>query len=395
MLHGVAGLAKDILQTGFRVLPFPARTGLIRIGSPGPDSPVLLTCNFDLTVRRVRRALRGLDCYLLVAPSGGINVWCAATGGHLTADEVVSVLKTSGISDIVKHRRLVLPQLAATGVERRAVQGRTGWRVVFGPVRAEDIPAYLANHYKKTPDMRQVRFPLRERMEMAAMWAIPISILPLVPLLIWWRWLTPPFVAAVWGIAGLTFAALPWLPGGLTDAENAPAENTPTDGKGHSWTRYLVIFDPRLRISLIVFLLFMGALAGYLGLVGGWEWKPLIGWGLVGLALTLLMSLDLTGSTPTYKSGLHADRLLTVQLLEDRCTGRAMCEQVCPRGRFSVDSRRHKARINADGCVQCGACVVQCTEDALLFTYPDGTTIPPDDIRRYKLNLLGERARAS
>ena len=391
MLPSPVDLAKDVLQTGLRILPFPTRTGLIRIGNPGRESPVLLTCNFDLTVRRLRRALRGLDCFLLVAPSRGINVWCAAAGGHLTANEVASVIKTSGISEMVDHRRLVLPQLAATGVERKHVEERTGWRVVFGPVRAEDIPAYLANHYKKTDEMRKVRFDLAERLEMAVMWAVPISIVPLAPLLIWWPWLVLPFLAAVWGIALFTFGAFPWLPVGATGGKGAEAE-------GHSfrWARYLIVFDPRLRASLTVLLLFLGGLAAYVWLAGEGEWISLAGWGLAGLAISLLIGLDLTGSTPIYKSGLHDERLLTVRLLEDRCTGKAMCEQVCPKGRFQVDSKLHKAVVAAgEECVQCGACVVQCSEDALVFSYPDGTTIPPEEIRRYKLNMMGERVKAA
>ncbi len=391
MLSALVDLLKDALQTGLRVLPFAGRTGLLRVGNPGRDSPVFLTCNFDLTVRRVRRALRGLDCYLLVAPTRGINVWCAAAGGHLTANEVVSVIKTSDISDLVDHRRLVLPQLAATGVERREVEERTGWRVVFGPVRAADIPDYVADHYKKTPEMRTVRFDLRDRLEMAVMWAFPMSIVPLVPLLIWWRWLVLPFLAAVWGIAVFTFAAFPWLPGQLTGTAGASGES---DGNSR-WARYLIVFDPRLRASLAVYVLFLAALAAYVWWMGDGNWSSLIGWGLAGLAITLLISLDLTGSTPIYKSGLHEDRLLTVRLFEERCTGKAMCEQVCPKNLFSVDPKLHKASIvSSEGCVQCGACVVQCPEDALVFTYPDGRTIPPEDIRRYKLNLLGERVKA-
>jgi CO dehydrogenase/acetyl-CoA synthase gamma subunit (corrinoid Fe-S protein) len=126
-----------------------------------------VTCNYDLTVRRVLRALRGLDAYLLIAPTKGINVWCGAAGGYFTAHQVISVLRTSGIGELVDHRRLILPQLSATGVERKLVEQRTGWRVVFGPVYASDVPAYLA-YGRKTEAMRQVHFLLPDRMEMAA-----------------------------------------------------------------------------------------------------------------------------------------------------------------------------------------------------------------------------------
>ena len=129
-------LAKEILQTAFRMVPWPTEPGLRAIGNPGRDSPVLLTANYDLTVRRLTRALRGVDAWLLVAPAKGINVWCAAAGGHLTTHQVVTVLKTSGIAGRVDHRDLVVPQLAATGVEGLDVFRRSRWRVRFGPVRA-------------------------------------------------------------------------------------------------------------------------------------------------------------------------------------------------------------------------------------------------------------------
>ena len=121
----LAALRIGVVQTLLRMLPFPTRTGLLAIGSPGRHSPVLLTGNFALTVQRVRRALDGIDAYLLVANSRGINVWCAATGGLLTNHDVVSVIKTSGIDDLVDHREVILPQLAATGIEGRSVRART------------------------------------------------------------------------------------------------------------------------------------------------------------------------------------------------------------------------------------------------------------------------------
>src|SRR5438045_2568719 len=61
-------LPKRIFQTVFRAVPYPTRPRLIQIGNPNRQSPVLVTTNYDLTVRRVCRALLGMDCYLLVAP---------------------------------------------------------------------------------------------------------------------------------------------------------------------------------------------------------------------------------------------------------------------------------------------------------------------------------------
>ncbi len=87
--------AVNVVETLLRVFPLPTKTGLIKIGSPDRNSPVFLTGNYHLTVQRVKRSLSGMDTYLLVANSRGINVWCGAAGGHFTNHSVISVLKTS------------------------------------------------------------------------------------------------------------------------------------------------------------------------------------------------------------------------------------------------------------------------------------------------------------
>ncbi|MDP3937207.1 MAG: hypothetical protein Q8R92_03620 [Deltaproteobacteria bacterium] len=58
---GMEDFVRDVLQAGFRLLPWPTEPGLRAAGAPGPFSPVIVTGNYDLTVRRVLRARRGVD----------------------------------------------------------------------------------------------------------------------------------------------------------------------------------------------------------------------------------------------------------------------------------------------------------------------------------------------
>ncbi len=102
--------------------------------------------------------------------------------------------------------------------------------------------------------------------------------------------------------------------------------------------------------------------------------------------------MDLAGSTPVMKSGLHEDRLLKITLNEKNCKGAAICELVCPRNCYRVDRKKHITTIpGLNQCVQCGACIVQCPFDALYFKSPDGKILSPETIRRFKLNLIGKR----
>jgi len=137
--------------------------GLYRLGTPDSDSPVFASANYSLSFDAVRSALAGVDCYILVLDTNGINVWCAAGKGTFGTDELVRRIEGTGLAGTVGHRKIILPQLGAPGISWPDVLRRTGFRVEYGPVRAADIPAYLAAG-EATPAMRRVEFPLRDRL---------------------------------------------------------------------------------------------------------------------------------------------------------------------------------------------------------------------------------------
>lgn len=136
--------------------------GLYRLGNPTPDSPVVVTANYTLSFDAVRSSLTGTDAYILVLDTKGVNVWCAAGKGTFGTGELLRRIAVTGLASVVRHRVLVLPQLGAPGVAAHEVQKYSGFRVEYGPVRARDLPEYLATR-KATPAMRRVEFPLRDR----------------------------------------------------------------------------------------------------------------------------------------------------------------------------------------------------------------------------------------
>jgi CO dehydrogenase/acetyl-CoA synthase gamma subunit (corrinoid Fe-S protein) len=62
--------------------------GLYAVGTPGSDSPVLVTANYKMSFDALRRELGGLDAWILVLETDGINVWCAAGKGTFGTEEV-------------------------------------------------------------------------------------------------------------------------------------------------------------------------------------------------------------------------------------------------------------------------------------------------------------------
>jgi NAD-dependent dihydropyrimidine dehydrogenase PreA subunit len=362
----------NVVGTLFRFFPWPCETGLIEIGRPDRESPVLVTCNYHVTVERLRRALRGVDAYLLVANSRGINVWCAATGGLLTNHDVLSVLKTSGIEDRVDHRQVILPQLAATGVEGRELEEKSRWEVVWGPVYADDVPAFLGGQLVKRADMRRVQFACTQRLEMAVAWALPVSLLSVLITAAIWRQALLPAAFVVWGLALALYMCFPlygrWL--------------------GSESTSKGVLLGVLAGLWGVAVLL----LAGYTCADTGGSLGEIVKWAVLTLVVLLVMGIDLLGSTPLYKSGFQEDGRLKLVLEKERCRGVGYCEEVCPRGCYEVDRAQRSASMpGAQRCVQCGACIVQCPCDALHFESSEGGIIAPDTIRRFKLNLMGKR----
>ncbi len=137
--------------------------GLYAVGAPTEASPVLVTANYKLTFDQLRSSLGELDAWLLVVDTRGINVWCAAGKGTFCADEVARMVGETRLGEVVAHRRLILPQLAGPGVAAHRVKELCGFRVTFGPVRAADVPEYLAAGMKADAQMRNVTFDLRDR----------------------------------------------------------------------------------------------------------------------------------------------------------------------------------------------------------------------------------------
>lgn len=150
-----------INRHNFRVNP-----GLYAIGHPDKESNVFVTANYKLSFDNLRKNLEGLDGWILVLDTKGVNVWCAAGKGTFSTDELVTRMRLVSLENIVSHRRLILPQLAATGVAAHKVKKESGFTVHFGPVRASDIKKFLNDGYRASREMRTVTFGFTDRLKL-------------------------------------------------------------------------------------------------------------------------------------------------------------------------------------------------------------------------------------
>ena len=190
--------------------------GLYALGQAGAESLVFVTANYALSFDTLRSALQGRDAYILVLDTQGINVWCAAGKGTFGTAELVHQLEACQLGERVRGRVLILPQLGAPGVAAHEVRRRCGFRVEYGPVRAEDLAEYLRTR-QATPAMRQARFNLADRLELVPVELVHVFLpllLAAVGLFFLGGWL--PALAGVLAIlagAALFPLLLPWLPG--------------------------------------------------------------------------------------------------------------------------------------------------------------------------------------
>ncbi len=164
-----AQLGKDDLfstfyvRCGIRRHRYTVSPGLYAIGNPDKDSEVLITANFKLTFDMLRKELDGVSAWILVLNTKGINVWCAAGKGTFSTGELVKRIADNRLEKIVAHKRVIVPQLGATGVSARDVKKQSGFKVIYGPIRASDIRVFLKNGKKAEKQMRQVTFTMYER----------------------------------------------------------------------------------------------------------------------------------------------------------------------------------------------------------------------------------------
>jgi hypothetical protein len=217
-------LGKVKARFGIGRMNYKVKPGLFAVGNARPDSPVLVSANYKLSFDSLRRELGGLDAWILVLDTKGINVWCAAGKGTFGTDELAHRVEATGLSRVVSHRVLILPQLGAPGVAAHEVTRRTRFKVVYGPVRAADIKDFLAAGMRATPEMRLVTFKLKDRFVLTALELTnPFKYLVIITAVLWildllglhllsWKgWY--PYLGAILIGGFIVPILLPWIPG--------------------------------------------------------------------------------------------------------------------------------------------------------------------------------------
>jgi hypothetical protein len=262
---------------------FPA--GLYLIGEQAPNLPVLVSCNYKLTLDKLRTSLKGKGYWLLILDTKGVNVWCAAGKGTFGTEELIFQLTKWRVKTALKVKEVILPQLGASRMTPHIVQKLTGLKVNYGPIRAEDIDAYLANKRVATETQRTVTFTWKERLVLT-----PIEFLmslryvvAIYPFMVLWNYLN--FRQGL-SLVAPVFQTLPWLLMLFTGAVLFPLALPALPTKGFS-TKGAILGLPAVALVLT-----------------NWEWFALgndplqwTAWSIGYLLCIGYLALNFTGST--------------------------------------------------------------------------------------------------
>ncbi len=281
--------------------------GLYALGGPDAHAPVLVTANYKMSFDRLRQTMRGRDAWILVLDTKGINVWCAAGKGTFGTEELARRAQSGGLARLVLHRTLILPQLAGPGVAAYKVKKLCGFKVIYGPIRAKDLPAFIDMGFKAAPEMRCKTFSTWERTVL-----IPVE---LVGALKWALVILPAFFL----LGGLGGPGTFWA-NAFNHGVFAVFALMAALAAGAVFTPVLLPWLPGRAFSLKG--LATGLVAAFIVIIargtelGGWPGRlETLGWLLLVPALAAYLAMNFTGaSTYTSLSGVKKEMKWAVPL---------------------------------------------------------------------------------
>lgn len=320
---------KTFLETLLRLFPCPEPVGLYAIGSPSRDSPVLVTGNYDLTIRRAISALHknSIDCWLLICNSRGINIWCSSLAHHFSTDDIIKTIQLSQLEDKINHNKIILPQLCAANISPGQIKKETGFVSQFGPLSIKDITRYMED--PKNRDIRKAAFNLNQRLEMAV--GSPLILVALLT-----------FIYNFIDLAHL-LVVIPMI---------------------YVWAiLHAIIFPFRPIKQIIPWSLVVGVI------VYGVNHLLFTGFVLPGnnIAISLgtaYVVTEFTGWSPLLKYALIPYKKAQIEIHQEVCLGCFRCIEVCPRGVYEFENKKSIV-VNLNACVLCKSCFSQCPTGAI------------------------------
>ena len=140
----IVELNKDPIPYNLMMEQVPCE--IIEINQPGKDSPLLITCNFQETVRIMKEILESTstEAFLLPTHTHGYSVDNAVHEKMFKAMEIWKAIKDNSVEARVERPTMIIPGLAES--ERNSIRQLTRWEVLVGPVSGFLLPLFILNN---------------------------------------------------------------------------------------------------------------------------------------------------------------------------------------------------------------------------------------------------------
>ena len=130
------------------MMPQAVAPGLVEINDPGPEAPILVSANSDITQTLLTAVLATTSSpfFLLLIDCLGHTVDMAVVYEAFTPAKLAAGLSQADLSHRVSHRRLVIPGLCAALASPLAAA--SGWDITVGPVCALELPLFFGDQWQ-------------------------------------------------------------------------------------------------------------------------------------------------------------------------------------------------------------------------------------------------------
>jgi len=148
MIYSLLTLRQNLYTDPEKPLQIEAK--LYPISEPDENSPVIVTTNFALTYFTVVGEIEAsnIPSYLVITSSDGMSVLTAWSADKFNGEIIAKTIKTYGLEELVKHRKLIIPGYVAS-LKEEIEDELPNWEVVIGSNEAVDIVDFLRNYQKQ------------------------------------------------------------------------------------------------------------------------------------------------------------------------------------------------------------------------------------------------------
>lgn len=123
--------------------------GIYPFNNPNELSPLMVTSNYTLTYGIVSADIErhGVPAYLLVIDTKGLSVDTAVGSGDFSAENIADAIDEYKVKEKIKHRVMIIPQVAAEIVEDLK-EDLPEWEIIVGPRDSSEIGPFLKDRWK-------------------------------------------------------------------------------------------------------------------------------------------------------------------------------------------------------------------------------------------------------